>query len=145
MTGYEWKPIEDLPDDLIHYINPDLQVLAQSWIQRLGQLRESQKLKAFNERLSRQWAIETGIIERIYTLDRGVTQMLIETGLDASLIPHGTTNKPVPLVVSMIKDQKEVIDGLFDFVAQRRELSTSYLKQMHQVFMRTKKTTESID
>ena len=145
MTGYEWKPLEDLPDDLVQYVNPDLQVLAQSWTVRLGQLRESQKLKEFNKRLSRQWAVETGIIERIYTLDRGVTQMLIETGLDASLIPHGTTNKPATLVVSMIRDQKEVIDGLFDFVAQRLDLSTSYLKQMHQVFMRTQKTTDAID
>jgi len=145
MSGYEWQPIEDLSDDLLQYTNPDLHVLVQSWTQRLEHLRESEKLKEFNERLSRQWAVETGIIERIYTLDRGVTQMLIETGLDASLIPHGTTNKPVPLVVSMIKDQKEVIDGLFDFVSQRRELSNSYLKQMHQVFMRTQKTTEAVD
>ncbi len=145
MTEYTWKPIDDLPADLTEFINPDLQVLSQSWIERLRQLRESQKLKEFNERLSRQWAIETGIIERIYTLDRGVTQMLIETGLDASLIPHGSTNKPAALVVSMIRDQKEVIDGLFDFVAQRRDLSTSYLRQMHQVFMRTQKTTEAID
>ena len=46
MTGYEWKPLEDLPDDLVQYVNPDLQVLAQSWTVRLGQLRESQKMQA---------------------------------------------------------------------------------------------------
>lgn len=145
MPIYTWQPITDLPKELTQHQNPDLQVLAQSWSERLQQLRDSQKLKEFNERLARQWAIETGIIERVYTLDRGITQMLIEQGLDASLIPHGASSKPAPLVVSIIKDQKEVIEGLFDFVSQRRDLSTSYIKQMHQVFMRNQRTTEALD
>ena len=145
MNGYQWHPIEDLPAGIDQYVNPDLQALAQSWGERLQQLRESKKLREFNERLARQWAIETGIIERVYTLDRGVTQMLIEQGFDASLIPHGASSKPAPLVVSIIKDQKEVIEGLFDFVGQTRALSISYIKQMHQVFMRNQRTTEGLD
>lgn len=145
MPMTEWQPIEDLPAELKAYSNPDLKALVQSWQDRLQQMRESEKLKEFNQRLSRQWAIETGIIERVYTLDRGITQVLIEKGIDASLIPHGTTNKPATLVTSIIRDQKEVIDGLFDFVAQRRSLSTSYIKQMHQVFMRNQSTTEGLD
>jgi Fic family protein len=145
MNGYHWRPIEDLPANWFDLSNPDLPVLASSWNERLQQLRESHTLREFNEKLSRQWAIETGIIERVYTLDRGITQLLIEKGIDASLIPHGATNKATGLVVSMIRDQREVIDGLFDFVAQRRELTTSYIKQMHQVFMRNQKTTEGTD
>jgi fido (protein-threonine AMPylation protein) len=145
MNNVEWRPIEDLSERIRTYPNPDLYVLAQAWAERMKQLRDSQKLKEFNERLTRQWAIETGLIERVYTLDRGITQMLIEQGLDASLIPHGASSQPAPLVVTIIKDQKEVIEGLFDFVAQRRELSTSYIKQMHQVFMRNQKTTHGLD
>jgi Fic family protein len=145
MVNLEWYPIEDLPDELRNFSNPDLQALAQSWQERLKQLKESEKLKEFTLRQRRQWAIETGIIERVYTLDRGITQVLIEKGIEDSLIPHGASNKPSALVTSIIKDQKEVIDGLFDFVAQRRSLSTSYIKQMHQVFMRNQATTEGID
>jgi len=145
MTIHMWQPITDLSNEAAQHQNSDLQVLAQSWSERLQQLRDSKKLKEFNERLARQWAIETGVIERVYTLDRGVTQMLIEQGFEVSLIPHGTSNKPAPLVVSIIKDQKEVIEGLFDFVSQRRDLSTSYIKQMHQVFMRNQHTTEGLD
>jgi fido (protein-threonine AMPylation protein) len=37
------------------------------------------------------------------------------------------------------------IDGLFDFVAQHRKLSTFYIKQMHQVFMRNQSTTKGLD
>ena len=74
----EWRPIEDLPEELKAYSNPDLQALVQSWQERLQQLSDSEKLKASNQRLSRQWAIETGFIERAYTLDRAITQVLIE-------------------------------------------------------------------
>jgi Fic family protein len=145
MNEQSWKPIEDLPEDWQDFSDPDLQVLAKTWLERVDQMQATQQLREFNERLSRQWAIETGIIERVYTLDRGITQLLIEKGIEASLIPHGASDKPANLVVSIIRDQREVIDGLFDFVAQRRELSTSYIKQMHQVFMRNQKTTEGLD
>ena len=145
MNDYSWYPIKDLSKESYSYQNSDLQVLAQTWNERFKQLQDSQKLKEFNERLARQWAIETGIIERVYTLDRGITQILIEQGLDASLIPHGASNKSGQLVVSIIKDQKEVIEGLFDFVSQRRNLSISYIKQMHQIFMRNQRTTEGQD
>lgn len=145
MSAISWRPIDDIPEDLVTYHNPDLVPLALAWEERLQQLSDSRKLKEFNEKLSRQWAIETGIIERVYTLDRGVTQMLIERGVEASLIPHGTSNKPAQLVVSIIQDQQEVIEGLYDYIAHRRDLTTSYIKQMHQVFMRNQATTEGLD
>lgn len=91
-------------------------------------------MKRFNENLRRQRAIETGIIENLYSIDRGVTLLLIEKGIEASLIPHGTTNKPKDLVISIIKDQEEALEGIFDFVSRKRDLSTSYIKELHQVF-----------
>jgi hypothetical protein len=45
----------------------------------------------------------------------------------------------------MLKDQQEVVEGLFDFVAQRRELSTSYIKQLYQAFTRHQETTTAVD
>lgn len=33
----EWHPIEDLPEELRAYSNPDLQALVQSWQERLQQ------------------------------------------------------------------------------------------------------------
>jgi Fic family protein len=145
MADHLWKPIQDLPGNWPEFTNQDLHNLAMVWQERLQQLHDSDQLIDFNEKLTRQWAIETGIIERLYTLDRGITQLLIEKRIEASLIPHGTTNKSPALIVSIIRDQKEVIDGLFDFVSQRRKLSTSYIKQMHQVFTRNQITTDGIN
>ena len=36
----------------------------------------------FTQRLSREWSIETGQIEGVYDLDRGITQTLIERGIE---------------------------------------------------------------
>lgn len=134
MKDYKWQPIQDLPDNWPEMASKDLQSLASIWIEQADKLKESESLKRFNEKLRRQWAIETGIIENLYSIDRGITLLLIEKGIEASLIPHGATDKPKELVVSIIKDQEEALEGIFDFVNQKRRLSTSYIKELHQVF-----------
>jgi Fic family protein len=145
MKDYRWRPIEDLPENWPELAAPELPALSAAWQKYSEKLRDSDSLKHFNERLIREWAIETGIIENLYSINRGVTQTLIEKGIEASLIPHGTTDKPVERILPMLKDQQEVVEGLFDFVAQRRELSTSYIKQLHQAFTRHQETTTAVD
>ena len=145
MMDYRWRPIEDLPENWPELAAPELPALSAAWQKYSEKLRDSDSLKHFNERLIREWAIETGIIENLYSIDRGVTQTLIEKGIEASLIPHGSTDKPVERILPMLKDQQEVVEGLFDFVAQRRELSTSYIKQLHQAFTRHQETDHAVD
>jgi Fic family protein len=145
MKDYRWHPIEDLPENWPELAAPELPALAAAWQKYREKLRDSDSLKHFNERLIREWAIETGIIENLYSIDRGVTQTLIEKGIEASLIPHGSTDKPVERILPILKDQEEVVEGLFDFVAQQRELSTSYIKQLHQAFTRHQDTTTAVD
>jgi Fic family protein len=145
MKDYRWRPIEDLPEDWPDLAAPELPALSAAWQKYSEKLRDSDSLRHFNERLIREWAIETGIIENLYSIDRGVTQTLIEKGIEASLIPHGSTDKPVERIVPMLKDHEDVVEGLFDFVAQRRELSTSYIKQLHQAFTRHQDTTTAVD
>ena len=134
MIHYKWKPAEDLPEDWQEMASGELESLASIWIEQSSRIDTSEALKRFNERLRRQWAIETGIIENLYSIDRGTTVLLIEKGIEASLIPHGATDKPTDFVVSIVKDQEEALEGLFDFVSGKRDLSTSYVKQLHQVF-----------
>ena len=143
--SYRWSPIEDLPDDWSELALDDLEALAGVWKEQREKLRTSDALAHFTTKLHRQWAIETGIIENLYTLDRGVTQLLIERGIEASLIPHGATNKPVSHVVDLIQDQQSVVEGLFDFVGQSRQLSTSYIKEVHQALTMHQDTVDAVD
>ena len=115
------------------------------WTQQQERLKDSKQLSDFTEKLSREWAIETGIIENLYDIDRGVTQTLIESGFHAELISHGTVNKPRNYVISLLRDQKAALDGIFAFVKGERDLSTSYIKTLHAAMLANQETTEGVD
>lgn len=145
MVAQKWTPIQDLPSDWEKLVQPDLESLAKIWVDQASKLKRSASLVHFNERLRREWSIETGIIEHLYTIDRGVTQILIEKGLESSFIPHGSTDKPAEEVISILQDHMEVLEGLFDFVASRRQLSTSYIKQLHQTITTHQYYVKAVD
>ena len=139
-----WNPIQDLSENWQDFANTELPPLARVWDEQAERLRQSGEFKKFMEKLRREIAIETGIIERLYSLDRGITRLLIEQGINESLIPHGATDRPVKHVVALIEDQEAAVEGLFDFVGQQRNLSTFYIKQLHQVLTQNQKSTEAI-
>jgi hypothetical protein len=66
-------------------------------------LAQAQSLSQFNVELRREWAVETGIIEDVYTLDRGVTRTLIERGIEARHIPRDARNRDPELVARIIQ------------------------------------------
>jgi len=140
-----WQPIEDLPSDWQKLASSELPPLVTVWNEQADRLRASGEFQTFNDKLRREIAIETGIIERLYTIDRGVTRLLIEQGINEAFIPHGATDRPVKQVVSLIKDQEAAIEGLFDFVGGQRTLSTSYIKQLHQLLTQSQDSTEALN
>jgi hypothetical protein len=131
MTSFDWRPIEDLPINWQILESSELAGLIQVWKEQQTRLGKMEGVNIFNERLCREWSIETGIIENIYNIDRGTTELLIDKGLEASLMAHGTTNKQPELISAILNDHRTVLDSLFDFVANRRTLSTSYIKELH--------------
>ena len=115
------------------------------WTEQRDRLKGTRQLSDFTEKLSREWAIETGVIENLYELDRGVTETLIEHGFQIDLLGHGATNKPKEYVLQLLRDQKDTLDGLFDFVKSERKLSASYIKDIHAALLRSQTTTEGLD
>lgn len=134
--SHRWRPIEDLPEDWRSLAASDVAALGSVWVEQAEILKGSRGLRVFNDRLRRRWSIETGIIERIYSIDRGTTNVLIEKGLEASLIPHGSSDRPAEYIADVLRDHEEALEGLFDFVAKGLPLSTSYIRQLHQVLCR---------
>lgn len=145
IISYKYEFIKNVGDNWKELASSELESLAPIWFEQAERLKESEALNTFNQQLSREWAIETGIIENLYTLDRGITQLLIERGLEASLIPHGTTNKSPEEVVSIIKDQQNALEGLFHLVNETRDLSVSFIKQLHQTITRSQTEVEAVD
>jgi Fic family protein len=115
------------------------------WTDQRERLKGTSQLSDFTEKLSREWAIETGVIENLYEIERGVTQTLIERGFQAELLSHGSTNRPKEYVLQLLRDQKEALDGVFDFVRSMRNLSVSYIKELHAALLRSQDVTEGID
>ena len=139
-----WQPIKDYTISPTELCNEELESLAKFWQEQRSAL-DPEELKTFLKKLRREWAIETGLIEKLYTFDRGITQLLIEQGVDASIIPHGSGGQDTTNVAKMITSHENVVDGLFSFVKEDRSLSISYIKEMHAQLTRHQKTASAVD
>lgn len=140
-----WAPITDLPANWQDLKHEELLHLANIWQEQHDRLKNSPSYQRFLDEMRRRIAIETGVLERLYNIDRGTTQLLVERGIDAALIAHGATDEPPTVVVKLIRDHESAIQNIFDFVGGQRELSTSYIKQLHQLLTRNQDHTEALD
>jgi len=138
---HTWSQISDLPVDVDALASPELKSVAGIWKEQAARLQEINAVQAFNAQLAREWSIETGVIENVYHIDEGVTLILIEKGIEASLIPHGASDRPADEVVRIVRDHQGALDGLFAFVKQRRELSNSYICELHAQMLKHQTST----
>jgi Fic family protein len=141
----KYKFIEPLEAELIARKNSSLLALSQIWKEQETRLTKTNALFQFNEQIKRQWAIETGIIENLYTLDRGITVLLVEQGIHEALIPHYASNKNTRELVEILGDHKKSIDGIFEYVKGDRDLSLSFIKGLHQSLTEHQTTTQALD
>ncbi len=144
-SNLQWRPIEDLPANKNTLSSPEIVALVKAWHDQADELREKESYQTFLMQLRRQWAIETGILERLYTLSDGATKTLIEKGLDATFFSHDDKEKPPGEVLSIIRDQHQAIEGLYDFISGNRPLGTSYVKELHAVLTAHQHTYEAVD
>ncbi len=135
IPNYKWSHLEDVANPL-ELTDRELTSLLEVWKDQRGALADEGATAEFSKRLNREWAIETGIIERAYTLDRGTTEMLINEGIKVSLITRGSTNKDPEELAAILQDHLDALEGLFAFVKGERELTTSYIKEVHSALLR---------
>ncbi|MCH8267513.1 MAG: Fic family protein, partial [Acidobacteria bacterium] len=136
--AYKWKPIDPLSDqdksvDLKH-----IDSLRETWLEVRTRLEETSRnnLEKFNEQLARLWSIETGILERIYDIDRGTTEMLIEHGFNADLIERSNTTPDPGQLVEVLRDHRAAVELVQDCVANARPLSIGFIHELHSIITR---------
>lgn len=144
-TSYSWKPFSDLPEDIQALRDREIEALAQVWAKQRASFPKENAMTEFNTRLAREWAVETGIIEGVYTLDRGTTQTLIEHGIEAARIPRDMTNRDPELLARIIQSHADVLEGLFAFVKGDRAFSTGYVKELHAALLRYQENVTVFD
>ncbi|MDR2945643.1 MAG: Fic family protein [Candidatus Adiutrix sp.] len=143
-VSHKWEPITDLPPNWEKLRPSNLKHLAEIWLEQKQRLNKT-NLEEFMTRLKREWAIETGMIENLYKLDRGLTQTLIEQGIEVLDSLHEPNVQEPGFTKALILDQQEVIEGLFSFIKGERPLSTSYIKEIHQTLTRNQEYTDAIN
>ena len=141
---HSWEPIEDLPDDWPAFARPDLDDSLRLWSRERATLRDPSRVGQLEERMKTLWAIETGVIERLYTIDRGTTETLVNLGLDA-IEQFSTTGRLSTQAGKLIEDQRIALDFVFSYLRSEREITSSYIKQMHQLLLRNQGSTDAID
>lgn len=144
---YKWKPVLPLlPEDEKIDVS-DIVPLGQSWREFKARLKDSNKngLKEFNERLVRSLSIETGILERIYELDRGTTEALIQRGFIEDLIQRESTNIEPSMLVDILRDQEAAIYMVQDMIGHARPLTRGALYELHAILTRHQDTVAAVD
>jgi Fic family protein len=142
-VGHQWSSIEGLPNEPLG--DGELRYLSEVWQDVQAQAENAEKLAALMERIKREWSIETGAIEGIYTLDSGTTETLIEHGLHASLIDRTATNLDPELLAQILQDQQGALDLVFSFVKSERPFSKGLVKEIHAALVRSQATYPGVD
>jgi Fic family protein len=91
----------------------------------------------------RRHAVETGIIERLYDVDWGVTEALVAEGLTLEAAQaQGSIN---PDTLKMIRSQFDALDYLADVARGQRPLTVQLVRELHQLITRQQATYEATD
>jgi Fic family protein len=132
------------PSDAFHF--PELRALISVWQEKKVQLKDDGAYKEFIKKLQREWAIETGIIERLYVWDRGVTEVLIAQGIESSIISHqgGVSQQDAEHIQALINDHLGIVEGLFSYVKGEEPISEYFIRGLQAQFTAHQDFTEAV-
>jgi len=147
MPAHKWRPLEGLDAHTSSMDFQEINALQQQWLRFRKQRERSNPdaYKAFLERLDRRWAIETGIIEGLYNIDRGTTQTLVEHGLIADLIDRTAADRDPRDIVKVLKDHQDSAEFVTESIRQERPLSGHYIRELHQLLTRNQAAYSAVD
>ncbi len=140
-----WIPIK-FSEKWVEAPTAKFEDLAPSWYKRRENLTEGDDdYKEFLERLKREHAIETGIVEKLYDLSEGITQTFIKEGFVEAYIGHDDTNIEPRQLMAYLNDHFKALDFVFAVVQNNRELTNSFIKELHAMLTKHQKTTPAVD
>ena len=147
MISYSWLPLEGLEAQSYSVDFQEIDSLHQQWTNFRDHRVESDPnaYRVFLERVYRRWAIETGIIEGIYNIDRGTTNTLVEHGLIPDLIEHGTADRDPYELVKVLKDHQASAEFVTESIRRRTPFTKHFIRELHQILTRHQETYTAVD
>ncbi len=140
-----WRPIAPISESKVDSNGSlaALDALRAEWASRLEQSPESERA-AIRQRSLRRLAIETGIIERIYEIDWGLTLTLIAEGFTKDVVErHGGAIDD--RTRATLEAQRDSLQMVLDFVASSRELTVGFICELHSAMTRSQLTYTALD
>ncbi len=147
MPEYIWRPIESLSEAEKRIDLAAMRPLYENWRASKKRIQQSSpgQLADFNQRLIRRLSVETGILERLYDLDRGTTEALVIHGFAEELVTRSNTNIEPALLIDLLRDQEAAIQLVIDCVGKRRELTKGLIHELHAILTKHQDTTTAVD
>jgi Fic family protein len=147
MPDYIWRPIETLTEVERRIDLAAMSPLYENWRASKKRLQQSSpaQLADFNQRLIRRLSVETGILERLYDLDRGTTEALVAHGFAEELVTRSNTNIEPALLIDLLRDQESAIQLVIDCIGKRRELTKGLIHELHAILTKHQETTTAVD
>jgi Fic family protein len=147
VTDYSWKPISPLSAVERNIDLAAMRPLYDTWHASKDRLEQSSpaSLKEFTQRLVRRLSVETGILERLYDLDRGTTEALVANGFVEELVSRSSTDIDPSRLIDILRDQEAAIQLVIDCVAGNRTLTKSVIHELHAILTKHQDTTAAID
>ena len=148
-VGAVWRPVADLPPESEGWGLPAYRAMVSEWRearQRLEDRRADRTLMdIWLREQKRAFAIETGQIEGLYLLRRGVTEQLITEGFEGvrgadSLIGDLSDET----LRGLLEDQEETLETVFDLAVGKTPLGHHTFKALHQILTRRQDTAVGI-
>lgn len=147
IPDYKWRPIEPISERDRQIDLASMNPLYETWWNSRERLQQSSpsSLAEFNRRLVRRLSIETGILERLYDLDRGTTEALVTQGFIEELVSRSSTDIEPSRLIDILHDQEAAIQLVMDCVAGNRPLTKGLIHELHVILVNHEDTTAAID
>ena len=145
--SHKWHPIELIDDGSGSHDFSEIDNLQRQWLEIKKDVVSStpEAYRTFTERLTRRWAIETGIIEGIYDLDTGVTETLVREGIATDHIERNSTNKEPSELVEILRDHQASIASVNAWIEESRPLTKWFIGALHSQILKNQYTTRAVD
>lgn len=147
MSDTLWRPIAPLETSVASAGLTSMEPLYETWRASKGRMQGSSQasLMEFTRRLVRRLSVETGILERLYDLDRGTTEALVTHGFAEDLVARSSTTLEPSRLIDILRDHESAVQLVIDCVARTRSLTKGLLHELHAIFTRHQDTTLAID
>ena len=147
MPAHKWQPLEGLDTHIFSMDFQEIDSLHQQWLRFRKQREESNPdvFMAFLERMDRLWAIETGTIEGLYSIEHDTIRTLVQDGFIAELLNRTATDRDPQDLVKILKDHTDSLDLVTKSIRQEMLLSGHYIRELHQLLTRNQTTYSAVN